>query len=590
MKMKKLTLLFFVLLMALPAWAAPRLSVSPQRLTFECYPGRTYYRTFTVYGENLTQNLTLTMFGDDFAFSMDKTTISVHEAFDGAVVKVYFKPQEVGEFGANIWITSGEVSQVVQLFGVGEEPPSITASPTSLHLNCEVDGLATATFTVMGNNLEEGIWLDLEGDPDHQAFAIDKVSIPYDEAMGTSTVTVSYQPRQSGCDTATVTLWSHYANDVVITLYGRAISPVVHQDIIFIGDVFVKDDDNSGRMEPAEPSGCGMSTYGSLSDNNLSLGLYKGLMNIGLDYDNMKATLPENVTQESVTGESAFFNYTQTETRYKLQCDPMIEGITLNDGVISGTINDDGSIAFDGFIIETEKVVSVINSMTHQVISSESTSQVNVYRNVLLVQPNGWHRYSIPNWLDPGTDQPMHNISFPLSAPVYIQQRDDTVMVWNLYNMGAANMMVIDNGFFDWPWQPCGYNADGGCWYNYTYYRTYQPEGEPMLSVVTYPHRLPGIKGQVTPDKMTWGQINFGNGHGVWSSDIYCDNKLYYTGEQQFDCEETVWSIADVTSLIDAILTNDIEILLHPKSDVNNDGTVSIADVTSLIDKLLGDN
>lgn len=585
--MKKLTLLFFAFLMALPLWAAPTLTVSPQRLTFECYPGRTYYRTFTVYGENLTQNLTLTMFGDDFAFSMDKTTISVHEAFDGAVVKVYFKPQEVGEFGANIWITSGEVSQVVQLFGVGEEPPSITANPTSLHLNCEVDGLATATFTVTGSNLEEGIRLDLEGDPDHQAFSIDKVNIPFFDATGSSIVTVSYQPRQSGRDTATVTLSSHYANDLVITLYGRARNLLTFQNRILMGEVYDLTDEGSGGMALSEPSECGLSLSGMMSGNTLTLNEFDNLLSIDLDYDNMTATLYENSTQSTT---SSGQDNTTTQTRYVLKCDETLGGQNAQPGIITGTIAEDGSIAFDGFIIETEKIVTVTYGLLNHVISTDTTSYSKLYRNVLLAEPNGVHRYDRPLEPDPGTAEPMLNFSIVGNAPVYIQQQENTVKVWNLYNMGGANTMVLDNGFFEWPWQQCNYSDDGINWYNYTYYRSTQPEGEPMISVVTYPHRYRGVKGKATEESLTWGQTTFGNGQGVWSSDVFIDNVLSYTGGQLFDCEETVWSIADVTRLIDGILLNDMEILLHPGSDVNEDGDVSIADVTSLIDLLLGNN
>lgn len=91
----------------------------------------------------------------------------------------------------------------------------------------------------------------------------------------------------------------------------------------------------------------------------------------------------------------------------------------------------------------------------------------------------------------------------------------------------------------------------------------------------------------MTADQMTWGQINFGNGNGVWSSDVYCDNRLFYNDARQFDCEETVWTIGDVTRLIDGLITEDPVILTHPASDVNGDGTVTISDVASLIDTLL---
>ena len=595
--MKKITLSFLFVLVTLVSggWVAnagtPVLQVHPERLIFECEAGRSYTRTFTVSGMNLTENLTLTMFGDDTVFTMNKTVISVHEADDGAEVTVRFSPKEVGEFGANIWIKSNEVSAIVQLFGTGLEGPSVTTSTTSLNFNCMVDGMATATFTVTGRNLEDDIWLDLVGSPDHQAFSIDKINIPCNEANVTSIVTVNYQPRQLGNDTATVYVSSRYSNEIAINLYGKAMMrPYEVRNLILMGDVY-DIDEGGGEMVPAEPSGCGLFTQCVTGDNNMNLNLYENLLNIDLDFNNMTASLPENVTQVSETSDALFFKATRTETNYYLRCDETLASNDAQQGIINGRINEDGSISFDGFIIETEKIVSIINTRTNQVISIESISHdYNVYRNVLLAESNGTHKYSIPSWLDPGTVQPMHNVQFGLSAQVYIQQIGDTVTVYNLYGMGGRNTMVLDNGFFDWPWQPCGYNDEGGYWYNYTYYRSYQPSGDVMLNVVTYPHRIPGIKGRVTADEMTWGQINFGDGHGVWSSDVYCDNRLFYKGSTQFVCEETVWSIGDVTRLIDGLITEDPVILTHPASDVNCDGTVTISDVSFLIDVLLNSN
>ena len=46
-------------------------------------------------------------------------------------------------------------------------------------------------------------------------------------------------------------------------------------------------------------------------------------------------------------------------------------------------------------------------------------------------------------------------------------------------------------------------------------------------------------------------------------------------------------SIADVTDLIDMLLTGATSAMDYPAADVDGDGKITIADVTSLIDMLL---
>ena len=49
-------------------------------------------------------------------------------------------------------------------------------------------------------------------------------------------------------------------------------------------------------------------------------------------------------------------------------------------------------------------------------------------------------------------------------------------------------------------------------------------------------------------------------------------------------------SIGDVTSIIDALLSNDLDVLYRLNADVNNDGLITIGDVTALIDMLLSNS
>ena len=589
----------FFLLLAFMAvancmWAAdagiPTLTVHPETLRFQCEAGRSFYRTFTVSGTNLTEDLTLTMFGDVRTFSMDRTTITAEEAMAGVEVRVLYKPQAVGEYGARIWIESSEVSNSVLLTGIADDLPSITSSTTSLTMNCIVGETATGTFTVSGDNLEEGIHLVLE-DPSG-AFSIDKSEISLYDAYKETTITVTYQPSKAGVDTANILVWSHYSNDVIISLCGNARTPYLNHDYVLVADVFdvVDDEGASGStVVPATPSGCGRLVNGVERYGSLWLDLFYDLFRIDIDENNKTVTLYDNATQEAVT-ETSFNNKVTTETHYFLMNEATLDDPYLQDN-ITGWINEDGSIGFDGFVVMTEQIVTVSNPFTNQVISTEITCHKNLYRNVLLVEPNGTHRYKPTEQPDPGTAEPMLNsMSFTHIVPVYIVQHEDTVMVWNLYNMGGCNKMVLDNGFFDWQMQPCGYNEDGGCWYNYTFYRSYTPPSEPMISVVTYPNRLPGVKGKATDEAITWGKTTFGDGNGQWSQNVFGENVLSYGNTMMFECEMTVWTIADVTKLIDGILNDDIETLVNPASDMNDDELVNVTDISLLIDRLLHQN
>jgi len=581
--MKKLTLLFLLVSMTVTdcLWAAgnPTLTVRPASMRFECEPGRSYYRTFTVTGTDLTEDLSLTMFGDDLTFLMEQTTITAEEAMAGAQVKVRYAPKQQGEYEARIWVRSSEVTGTVLLKGTTCEVPVVTTSTDAVSLSCFVDGMTSATFDVTGTNMDGTIYLDLD-DPSGD-FALDRHMIPDEEVEGTTTITVYYRSQYAKSDTATVYISSHDSNMAVVKLYGTATQFDVKRNNILIADVY----DITGG-EPTEPHGCGLFTTSGGNDYMMNLDAFDGVMSIDLDYQRMTATLSENVTvQEESTND--FFQQTKTVTTYTLLSEDNADGVPGPQGTITGTINEDGSLSFDGFVLITEKTVTVTQGLAHQVVSSQTTTRRDLYRNVRLVEPNGRHCYAPLQTPDPGTAQPMLNISLNKMAQVFIQQQEDTVMVWNLYNMGGCNKIVIDNGFFDWPLQQCGYDDDGKSWYNYTYYRSHVPEGEVRFNVVTYPHHVPGVKGKVTDDGLTWGKTTFGDRMGTWSSDIYENNRLYFADTQEFEFQETVWVINDVTRLIDGILADDIDVLIHPASDMNDDGDVNITDISTLIDRLL---
>ena len=104
-----------------------------------------------------------------------------------------------------------------------------------------------------------------------------------------------------------------------------------------------------------------------------------------------------------------------------------------------------------------------------------------------------------------------------------------------------------------------------------------------------------GNEGEVTPEAITWGLTRPGDKDGLWYG--WDNNRLYFTDGQSFVLPVTTLrgdvnssgtvEIADVTSLIDALLSGDQSLINIKNSDVSLDGEITIGDVTLLIDFLL---
>ena len=109
---------------------------------------------------------------------------------------------------------------------IGIEPPAgalsdprIKVNPTTLDMITIVGNPVTATFTVTGYNLTEGVNLSLSGD---NAFSLSTTSISAAQALDGVTVTVTYNPAAVGSNEATITLTSEGAPDVNIKINGQA--------------------------------------------------------------------------------------------------------------------------------------------------------------------------------------------------------------------------------------------------------------------------------------------------------------------------------------------------------------------------------
>ena len=109
---------------------------------------------------------------------------------------------------------------------VGIEPPAgaltdprIRTNPSTLTMNTTVGTPATATFTVTGYNLTDGVTLALDGDND---FSINTTSIGLSQVLEGVTVTVTFDPTTVGTHEANITLTSTDAEIVTVKLNGVA--------------------------------------------------------------------------------------------------------------------------------------------------------------------------------------------------------------------------------------------------------------------------------------------------------------------------------------------------------------------------------
>ena len=107
------------------------------------------------------------------------------------------------------------------IFKAPSTDPKITASPTSVSMSTTPGETKTETITVTGANLTTGITATISG-TDAALFSVSPAS------LGTSggELTISYSPTADGNHTATLTLSSTGAQDVIITLNGTCSSDV----------------------------------------------------------------------------------------------------------------------------------------------------------------------------------------------------------------------------------------------------------------------------------------------------------------------------------------------------------------------------
>ena len=111
----------------------PRILVSPNELSMECYTGEDTTATFKVVGERLSGDITVALDDPNGVFTVDATTIAVVDSFANVTVTVTYAPQAVGAHNATITLSSeGVESKVVTLKGTATNAPLVLFNPVML--------------------------------------------------------------------------------------------------------------------------------------------------------------------------------------------------------------------------------------------------------------------------------------------------------------------------------------------------------------------------------------------------------------------------------------------------------------------------
>lgn len=210
---------------------SPRITADPTSLAFtNVTAGTTATKTFTVTGENLQGNITLTKSGNNF--TIDNTTITNNNGTASATVTVTFAPTaNVSQnYTGSVTLSSTNASSVtVSLSGNGVyTAPALTANPTSVSFtNCYTSQTYTKTVTVTGTNLQGNVTAAISGG--NGMYTVSPTTITAAQAASGYTLTITYAPTAAGTTNATLNLTTTGtgAGSASVAITGTATGPSI---------------------------------------------------------------------------------------------------------------------------------------------------------------------------------------------------------------------------------------------------------------------------------------------------------------------------------------------------------------------------
>ncbi len=197
----------------------PTIAAEPTSVEMTTPVGTSQTSEIAVTSQYLTGNVSATISGGDGAFTVNPSTID--KSASNATLTVSFTPQAAQTYNATLTLASeGAESVTISLTGTGLQPEFIASPETLTFSEGTVGESSELSFSVLGENLAEGITLTLN-DPDN-VFALSQTTLTKNEALEGTDVTVTFTPTEAKAYSATITLTSLNAEPVTVNLSGSA--------------------------------------------------------------------------------------------------------------------------------------------------------------------------------------------------------------------------------------------------------------------------------------------------------------------------------------------------------------------------------
>ena len=207
----------------LGASAGPSIKATPTEVNFEGYAEQTYTQPVSVKGISLESNISVEKSGDN-AFTIDKRSITQNGGTAQADITITWSPTTTGTQTGTITLSSSNAETVTINITGTVIVPELIADHETVTFTTEAGLTATGKFTVLGANLKDNVTVTLNDA--NNVFSIDATTITKADTEEGKDINVTFSPTTVGNYTATVTLSSPGADDVIVTLNGTATTPV----------------------------------------------------------------------------------------------------------------------------------------------------------------------------------------------------------------------------------------------------------------------------------------------------------------------------------------------------------------------------
>lgn len=174
----------------------PELVADPEEVSLQAKLNETGTAKFTVMGDNLTGNVTLTLGDPDGVFSLNKYTITAAQAEEGYEITASFTPLAMTDYNTTVTIASPGAEPVTVILNGSPLKPYFIFEPEELTFNAATEESVSKTLQILAENIYGDVELSLE-DPSG-VFSLSTTSIPAAEAEDLAEVTITFYAEIEG--------------------------------------------------------------------------------------------------------------------------------------------------------------------------------------------------------------------------------------------------------------------------------------------------------------------------------------------------------------------------------------------------------